>query len=106
MRLRSLSLALALASTGLFAGGKTYQVTGPIMEIKGDVITVQKGKELWQLTIPAGTKGAEGLKVGDKVTLMYTMSVTSIEVKGDKKADKKADAPKADAKKDTKKKAA
>ncbi|HJW08389.1 MAG TPA: hypothetical protein VJ483_02075 [Holophagaceae bacterium] len=114
MRMRTLSIALALAAGSLFAGGgKTYQVTGPIMDIQGDVITVQnQKKELWQLTVPAGTKGFEGLKKGDKVTLMYTMSVTSIEVKGAKKEEKKAEAPKADAKKeaapkkDAKKKAA
>ncbi len=100
MRMRTLSAVLALAASSLFAGGKTYQVTGPIMDIQGDVVTVQKGKEMWQLTIPAGTKGAEGLKKGDKVTFTYTMSVTSIEMKGGKKDEKKAEAPKADEKKD------
>ncbi len=105
MKLSSLPLALALVSTGLFAAKpKTYQVTGPVLAINGDVVTVQKGTEKWELTLPAGTKGAEALKVGDKVTFTYFMTVTSAEVKADKKADApKADAKKADAKKPSKK---
>ncbi len=104
MKLSSLSLALALATTGLFAAKpKTYQVTGPVLAINGDVVTVQKGTEKWELILPAGTKGAEGLKVGDKVTFTYTMTVTAAEVKADKKAEPKADSKKADTKKPAKK---
>ena len=96
MRYRNLSLALALATSGLFAAGaKSYQVTGPVTDIQGDVVTIQKGpKDLWQINLPKGTKGCEGLKKGDKVTLYYTMTATEVEIKGAKKAE----APKAEAK--------
>lgn len=63
------------------AGPKTYQVTGPVLEIKKDVIVVQKGKEKWEILKTADTKVKGDLKVGAKVTIEYTMTATAIEVK-------------------------
>ena len=79
-------LAAALSSTLALAEAKTFQVTGPVLEIKDDVIVVEKGKEKWELN--KGTAKVEGgeLKVGAKVTIMYTMTAQSIEVKPDKAA--------------------
>ena len=48
---------------------------------------------------PKGTKGAEGLKKGDKVTVYYTMTATEIENKDAAKKDDKKAEPKKDAKK-------
>ena len=70
--------ALFGASALAAAGAKTYQVTGPVMEVQGDVVTVQKGKDLWQINLPVGTT----VKKGDKVTITYTMTATKVEVKG------------------------
>ena len=43
----SLLAALALALSGsAFAGGKDYQVTGPVLEKTDAMIAVQKGKEV------------------------------------------------------------
>lgn len=64
------------------AGPKTYQVTGPVLEIKGDIVVVQKGKEKWEIQKDAATKVKGDLKVGAKVTIEYTMKATAIEVKG------------------------
>lgn len=72
--------ALLLASAVAFAGSpKTYQVTGPVTEVKDGLVSVQKGKEVWQ--IDAGTAAPAGLKVGDKVTVTYVMTAKSVEVK-------------------------
>ncbi len=107
MRLKSLAIlaatAVAAGILGYAAGAKSYQVTGPVTEVSADSVTVQKGKELWQITVPKGTKGAEGLKKGDKVTVYYAMTATEIENKDAKKAEPKKDEKKADAKKDAKK---
>jgi hypothetical protein len=65
----------------LAAGPKTYQVTGPVLEIKDDTITVQKGKEKWEIAKDAATKVKGELKVGSKVTIDYTMKATAVEVK-------------------------
>jgi hypothetical protein len=44
---------------------------------------VQKGKENWEIGKSADTKGAADVKKGDKVTVMYKMTATSIEKKSD-----------------------
>ena len=85
--------ALALGAT-LFAASparaadKEYQVTGPVLEVTDASITVQKGKEKWQLARTKDTKVTGDLKVGAKVTIMYTMTATSVEAKADAKAEK------------------
>jgi hypothetical protein len=88
---------LLLAVTFAFAAGpRTYQVTGPVLEVKDDSITVQKGSEKWQIAKDKNTKVAGDLKVGSKVTIEYTMSATKIDVK---EAGKKAEPKKAEPKK-------
>lgn len=94
--------ALSLAAIGLFssvnsfAADKTYQVTGPVLEVSDASVTVQKGKEKWLLARDKDTKVTGDLKVGAKVTVEYRMTATTIEVKGgkaDAKSDAKAAAP-------------
>jgi hypothetical protein len=87
-----LAAAGILASTAFAGGPSTYQVTGPILAITDTVITVQKGKDKWEIARGADTKVTGDLKVGAKVTITYTMSATAVEVKTEKaaKADKAA----------------
>ena len=74
--------AVVICSSLVFAAGpKTYQVTGPVLEMKDDVITVQKGKEKWEIAKDAVTKVKGDLKVGSKVTIEYTMKAVTVEVK-------------------------
>ena len=75
-----LMLGLLLVATVAFAAGpKTYQVTGPVLEIKGDVIVVEKGgAEKWEIAKDAVTKVNGDLKVGSKVTVEYTMTAKKI----------------------------
>ena len=76
-----LALALTLA-VPVLAAVKTYQVTGPVLEVTDDHITVQKGStERWELARDASTKVTGDLKVGAKVTVEYRMTATSVEVK-------------------------
>lgn len=79
-----------LAASIAFAGPtKTYQVTGPVLEVKDDMVIVQKGKEKWEIARDKDTKVTGDLKVGSKVTVMYTMKAATIDVKGEAKAGKK-----------------
>ena len=80
---------LFVATVAFAAGPKTYQVTGPVLEIKTDVIIVQKGKDKWEISRDAATKVIGDLKVGSKVTIEYTMKAVTVEVKDAKKADTK-----------------
>lgn len=83
---------LALSGTAL-AGAKSYQVTGPVVEVTDSMIVLTKGKERFEIDRDSNTKVTGGdLKVGDKVTVMYTMSAKEVEVKADKSAKKDAKA--------------
>ena len=72
--------SLALSSVALGAD-KTYQVTGPVLEVTDSMIAVQKGKDRWEIKRDSNTKVTGDLKVGEKVTITYTMSATDVEVK-------------------------
>ena len=78
-------LCLAMVSLAFAGSLKTYQVTGPVLEVKDDVIVVQKGKEKWEIARDKTTKVTGDLKVGAKVTIQYQMKATEIEAKSDKK---------------------
>jgi hypothetical protein len=77
---------LALSSAAVAAGDKTYQVTGPVLEVTDTMVAVQKGKDRWEISRDANTKVTGDLKVGEKVTITYTMSATEVEVKPGKGA--------------------
>ena len=68
-------------ASATWAAPKSYQVTGPVLEIKGDVIVVQKGSEKWEIAKEAATKVSGELKVGARVTIEYQMYAKGIEVK-------------------------
>ena len=82
--------SLALSSAVFAAGAKTYQVTGPVLEVTDSMIAVQKGKDRWEVNRDSNTKVTGDLKVGEKVTVTYTMSATEVEVKAGKGAKKEA----------------
>jgi hypothetical protein len=87
-RITVLFLALLLFASFAFAGTTAYQVTGPVLEVKNDSITVQKGKEKWEIARDKDTKITGDLKVGSKVTIHYTMKAASVEVKAEGKKKK------------------
>ena len=77
-----LSSVFLLISMAVFAAGpKTYQVTGPILSVTDDIITVQKGTDKWEIAVDKSTKITGELKVGSKVTIEYQMKATTVEVK-------------------------
>lgn len=76
-----LVVALVLVATVAFAAGKTYQFTGKVLEVKDNVIVVDKNGEKFEMAKDAGTKVKGDLKVGAKVTVKYESKATDIEVK-------------------------
>jgi UDP-N-acetyl-D-mannosaminuronate dehydrogenase len=79
-------LALAVASTA-----SAYQVTGPVDSVSDTSIVVvqEKGKnkgEKFEFARDAGTKVSGDLKKGAKVTVEYTMTAKTVEVKAEKAA--------------------
>ncbi|MEP6936777.1 MAG: hypothetical protein ABI871_01795 [Chthoniobacterales bacterium] len=97
IKLFSLLVVMNLAlGSAAFAGAKTYQVTGPVLEVNDNMIVVMKGKDRWEIDRDSSTKVDGDLKVGDKVMITYTMAAKHVEMKaaksdkGAKKDDMKA----------------
>jgi hypothetical protein len=77
--LMCVTLALGFAA-GMSAAGKSYQFTGTVKSADGGTLTVEKSaKEVWTFSTDKDTKGTA--KVGDKVTVYYTMVANQIEAK-------------------------
>ena len=79
------ALAVTVFSLPAIAAPKTYQVTGPILEMSADKIVVQKGSEKWEIATGSAAVPADA-KVGSKVTIMYSMTADSVAVKDAPKA--------------------
>ena len=79
---------LAFGGTAQAGTVRGYQVTGPVLEVSDNMIAVQKGKDRWEIARDANTKMTGDVKVGTKVTIMYTMTATEVEVKAEKAAKK------------------
>ena len=78
----ALTAALAFTMLPALAGpAKSYQVTGPVLEVTDTLIVVQKGDECWELTRTPATKITGTLAKGSKVTIHYTMTATDVAVK-------------------------
>ena len=81
-RLIALTVAFVLFSSLAFAAVvKTYQVTGPVLEVTDDMIAVKKGADRWEIARTPDTKVTGDLKVGSKVTIEYRMLATKVDVK-------------------------
>jgi len=62
-----------------FAGAKTHEVTGTVLETTPTKIVIQKGTERWEIDLDPQTKVSGELKVGARVTITYAMSATKID---------------------------
>lgn len=84
MKYAVMVLAVLMMTVSLSLAGvvKDYQVTGPVLEVKDDMVVVEKGKEKWEIAKDKDTKVTGDLKVGSKVTVQYKMKASSIEAKG------------------------
>ena len=81
----------ALVSLAFATSALAYQVTGEVEDVTPTTITVKatggKNKgEKFEMTRGADTKVSGDLKKGAKVTVEYTITAKSVEVKADKKA--------------------
>jgi len=76
--------ALFIAGALNAADAKSYQVTGPVLDVTPSVITVQKGSDKWEIARDSSTKVTGDLKAGAKVTIYYTMVASEVEVKSAK----------------------
>ncbi len=78
-------IALFIAGSVFAAAEKTYQVTGPILEVTDSTIIVDKKGEKWEVSKDAASVVHGELKKGAKVTIKYKMVATDVEVKTEAK---------------------
>lgn len=76
-----LAFVLGVGAAFAAAPAKTYQVTGPVLALTNELITVQKGTDKWEIARDASTKVTGALKVGANVTIQYRMNATTVDVK-------------------------
>jgi hypothetical protein len=82
----ALVAVMVFAPALVFAAAvKTYQVTGPVLEVNDKMIAVDKKGERWEIVRDKDTKVTGDLKVGAKVTIEYRMTATKVEAKEEKK---------------------
>lgn len=74
------AVVVLVIATAAFAG-KTYQFTGKVLEVKDNVIVVDKNGEKFEMAKDANTKVKGDVKVGAKVTIKYESRAAEIEVK-------------------------
>jgi hypothetical protein len=84
-RLMLISILILVVAAPAFAAVKTYQVTGPVLEVTADKIVVQKGNDKWEVARDGSTKITGDLKVGSKVTIEYRMIAATVEAKAAEK---------------------
>ena len=85
-RVLALMVVILVMPVLVFAASvKTYQVTGPVLEVTDNMIAVEKGTERWEIARDQDTKVTGNLKVGAKVTIEYRMTATKVEAKEKKK---------------------
>jgi len=88
--MKTTRILAALAAIAFAASAQAYQVTGEVDAVSPTSITVKatggKNKgEKFEMTRGADTKVTGDLKKGAKVTIEYTITAKSVEVKADKK---------------------
>jgi uncharacterized membrane protein len=73
MKMKSILIAIAAASLTLSstAFAQTAHMTGKVIAVTSDKITVQSGKEVWDINLTATTKVSGDQKVGSTVTVTY-----------------------------------
>jgi hypothetical protein len=80
----TISIVAVVSLRLLASDAKDYRVTGPVLEVNASYIVVQKSDQKWQIAVDSSIKGDKP-KVGDKVTIHYTMTATEIVAKPAKK---------------------
>jgi hypothetical protein len=65
-RLIGLLVASAFLTSATIVLAKDYQVTGPVLDVKDDVIVVKKGNENWEIARDKATKANGDIKKATK----------------------------------------
>lgn len=82
-------LACLLVLAPAWSATKAVVITGPVTELRDDVVVIQKGKQQWEIARSAATQITGELRKGALVTIEVYMSAGAIEVREEKSSSKK-----------------
>jgi hypothetical protein len=80
-----LVLLVLLASLSAGAATRAILITGPVTDVREDVIVIQKGKQQWEIARGPATKVRGELRKGALVTIEVYLSAGTIDVREEKK---------------------
>jgi len=81
----SLFLIGLLVSFAAQAATRAILITGPITDVREDMIVIQKGKQQWEIARGPSTKVRGELRKGALVTIEVYLSAGTIDVREEKK---------------------
>lgn len=81
MKFKSILSAVLFGLAAPLMAQAQYQATGPVLEVTDTKLVISKDKGKWEIARTPETKIEGDLKVGSKVTVMYTMQAAAITVK-------------------------
>lgn len=74
-----------LVSIAAGAGTRAILITGPVTDVREDMIVIQKGKQQWEIARGPSTKVRGELRKGALVTIEVYLSAGNIDVREDRK---------------------
>lgn len=84
--LRSIFVLVGLLmALSVNAATRAVVISGPVTEVRDDVIVIQKGKQQWEIARGAATKVRGELRKGALVTIEVYLSAGTIDVREEKK---------------------
>ena len=81
----ALILFSLLVSVSALAATRAVVISGPITDIREDMIVIQKGKQQWEIARGPSTKVRGELRKGALVTIEVYLSAGTIDVRDEKK---------------------
>ena len=72
---KQIAVTYHMVSPSMYGPFKTYSVKGPLLEVRDDMVAVQKGPNRWEIARDSLTKFG---RPGEPVTAYYKMIATSL----------------------------
>lgn len=79
------AVTVPAAKVPLLGTTRPIRITGQVVEVRDDVIVVQKGKEKWEIARHPAAQIKGDIKKGARVTVDFRAIAANIEVRDDKK---------------------
>lgn len=80
----TLTFVVGAAQILLAPASRAYQVSGPVLEVTGTKIVVEKNEERWEIERNKSTQGTTNIQKGDRVTIQYKLIANEVKINSDR----------------------